>query len=251
MMQKWFSFYKEKKENNINMFCFHHAGGSAAMYKEWVNHAENINVFSIELPGKGMRRMETPIDNMNQLAQEIANAVKKVSSGKRIILYGHSMGAAIAFSVAKSLYKDFATLADLLIVASRQAPHLPNKDKYHSSMGDECLIAELKRMGGTPEEILNNDVILSLILPSIKSDYVLHESFIYGGEKLNIPIIAHYSEGDVDVNEGDIVEWQEVTTKSCSVEKFKGDHFFLAELGVRYFQELEQTILRNLERERC
>lgn len=243
-MKIWFPFSRDNL-TNINLFCFHHAGGSAANYKEWASESKELNIYSVELPGKGTRRNEDPILNVDNLAVKIAKAIESISKDRKVVLFGHSMGAAIAFKVAYYLEKNTDIQMQLLIVASRQAPHYKGKDKYHSTMADNYLIQELYRLGGTPQHLLGNQEFLNIVIPSIKNDYILHESFSYKGEKLNTPIIAHYSDDDVDLTELDVLCWQEVTSNEYAIKKFQGGHFFLYELGNTYLKIIEDTIIHH------
>ncbi len=227
----------------VNVFCFHHAGGLASAYKDWVSECKQLNIYSMELPGKGTRMAEAPILTIDELTEQIAKAIESISVDKKVVLYGHSMGAAIAFTVANYLEKNTDIQLQLLIVASRQAPQCKGKDRYHSTMADHYLIQELQRLGGTPQYILENQEFLQFIIPSIKKDYRLHESFSYNGQKLNMPIIAHYGDNDPDLTALDMLPWQEVTNNKCTIKKFQGGHFFSNELGNAYFNKIEDMIM--------
>lgn len=240
----WFPFSRDNL-SEINVFCFHHAGGAASNYKEWVSKCSKVNMYSVELPGKATRRMEEPIMNMEEVSVKIANAITNVSVNKKVVLFGHSMGAAVAFEVAYYLEKNANLHLQLLVIASRQAPHCRSKDKYHSSMPDHCLISELQRLGGTPQILLENQEFLNFVIPSIKNDYYLHESFIYKGQKLNVPIIAHYGEDDADLTDDDLLRWKEITNCDFTFQKFQGGHFFLYEIEDTYLMDLEKAIIHS------
>ncbi|WP_341299965.1 alpha/beta fold hydrolase [Lysinibacillus sp. FSL H8-0500] len=241
-MKIWFPF-SCNHQADVNLFCFHHAGGSASNYREWISGYRHLNIYSVELPGKGTRRMEEPILNIAALGAKVAQAIESISKDKKVVLFGHSMGAAIAFEVAHYLENYTDVQLQLLVAASRQAPHCKGKDKYHSTMADHYLIQELHRLGGTPQCLLNNQEFLNFVIPSIKNDYILHESFSYTGQKLNIPVIAHYGDEDPDLADTDMSCWREVTNNSFSFENFQGSHFYLYELGDMYVKVIEDTIL--------
>ncbi|EON73885.1 thioesterase II family protein [Lysinibacillus sphaericus] len=240
----WFPFSRDNLRE-VNLFCFHHAGGSASNFKGWVSECKQVNVYGVELPGKGTRRIEEPILNITELGVKMAKAIESISKNRKVVLLGHSMGAAMAFEVAHYLENFTDIELQLLVVVSRQAPHCEGKDRYHSTMADHYLIQELHRQGGTPQQLLENQEFINFVIPSIKNDYILHESFSYNGQKLNTPIIAHYGEDDMDLTETDILQWQEMTHNEFSIQKFQGGHFFFYELGNKYLKIIEDSIIHH------
>ena len=100
------------------------------------------------------------------------------------------------------------------------------------------LIDEMKRLGGTPDEILNNREYMNMFINRIRNDYKLHEDYNYGNEKLDIPIIAHTGDNDYGADVFSMTKWFQLTSKGAAVEEFKGGHFFPYELGEKYVRHL-------------
>ncbi|WP_304942781.1 thioesterase II family protein [Vallitalea guaymasensis] len=244
--KKWFPFkdmesLKDKKKHKV--FCFHHAGGSASTYRPWMMYDTDIDILSIELPGKATRMTEDYISNYEDLIPEVAKAINEVSCGQDYTLYGHSMGAMIAFKTAYILQNKYNNKPSSLIVAGRHAPVDDIKDRYQTYMEDDELVKELKRNNGTPSEILENEEILKVIIPAIKNDYKLNESLAYKDEVVDIPIIAHAGKEDFDANKKLMERWGLVTTDMFVIKEFQGSHFFLHDLGKEYYDD----ILKNIE----
>ena len=105
------------------------------------------------------------------------------------------------------------------------------------------MVEELKRVNGTPKDILANEEILKVLLPSIKNDYKLNESFDYKDEMLNTPIVAHVSNHDPDANLGQMERWKLVTKGDFKIKQFEGDHFFVYSLGENYYTEVSETAM--------
>lgn len=227
--ERWFPFstYGLKESEHKKIFCFHHAGGSASVYRKWTFEKKKLNFICVELPGKGTRRREPFVGNFNQLLEPLCQSIVKVSDGKPFILFGHSMGAAMAFYVANYLQKFYGVLPEKLIAAGRQAPQDEDPGEFKTYMGDDALIEELKKYNATPKEILENKELLAYVLPEVRKDYTLNESLVYHGERIDAPICINYGTEDVGATSEIMQHWNAVTTQSIQEQEFEGDHFFV------------------------
>lgn len=246
---KWFPFSKKISLNDdtILVFCFHHAGSSASVYMPWTKkNDEHIAFIPIELPGKGCRMAEDYIFNMDTISSMIAKAISEFADGRRYILYGHSMGSAVAFKTAYELEQNYSNKPLALMVSGRHSACIHFSDRYSTDMDDSALIDELKLMGGTPKEILENEEVLKIIIPFIKNDYKLNETFIYNNEVLSIPIIAYAGSKDHDASFKMMDAWKDVTTGKFSKYEYSGEHFFIFDLGDYYIDVIKNDIYNLL-----
>lgn len=247
--KNWFPFNKvgEAGKDTIMVFCFHHAGGTAAVYRKWQELNDGALAFvPVELPGKGCRMDEEYICDMQALTVIAAEAVERFADGRRIVFYGHSMGSAVAFRTAYEMEKFRSDKPELLIVSGRHSPCIHISDRYTTDMDDEALINELTVMGGTPREILENRVLMDYLIPRIKNDYRLNESFTYGGQTVNIPIYAYAGTMDTDASYDMLDDWEKVTSCGLKKREFEGNHFFLFDLGRPYVSMLKKRICSAL-----
>ena len=156
----WFPYTKiEKSSKKKNVFCFHHAGGSGINFSKWNMLSDKVRFIPAEMPGRGARICDKYDHCFKKVVYEITEAVKKEVDTLEIddfVFYGHSMGAIIAFSVACCIKKKYKISPKVLFVVARHAPQMPDPSVFKSTMSDESLIDEMKRLGGTPDEILNN-----------------------------------------------------------------------------------------------
>lgn len=246
--KKWFPFttYELMNTNNKDIvFCFHHAGGCAASYRKWTIEKGEFNFVCVELPGKGTRRKEKFISDYNLLVQELCESVLKSVGSNRFIFFGHSMGAALAFYTTFYMKKIYKRQPFKLIVAGRQAPDEENLVEFKTYMDDCALIQELERYKATPKEVLENKEILDFILPEIRRDYKLNESFSYSGEILDIPLIVHAGRNDTEANMEIMKRWENVTNKGIKIREFNGDHFFVLNSDNNYFCCLIEDLLKE------
>ncbi len=241
-MSQWFPFQENKSLNERLLFCFHHAGGTAATYRSWVGQGEEFSVFPVELPGKATRMRETFVENMEALSDQIAKAVAELSGQRDIFLFGHSMGAAIAFQVAWRLENIFHKTPVALVVAGRQPPHFPNRDRYRSDMGTDALLQEMIRISGAPDYLLQNKELQDFILPQIRRDYKLNESFCHHDEKLSCRILAYAGTKDEDASMEIMEHWNQVTSGKFELERIEGDHFFVTDAGNAFFKKMIKAL---------
>jgi len=231
-------------ENRVmNVFCFHHAGGTAASYRKWTTKLLPVRIICVELMGKGTRRGEPFIGNSKMLAQTLAQQIKAKTGSAPFCLFGHSMGAVLAFEVCCILERLYGVKPEKLIVAGRQAPQDENRSEFKTYMDDQALIEELRRYQLTPEDVLQNEQFMSYYLPEIRRDYQLSESFCYNGERTDVPVIAHAALKDAGADRKMMKRWKEVTTNHFEIREFKGNHFFVLE-DESYLAALAEDVMK-------
>lgn len=184
-----------KKEKPYQLFCFPHAGGNSLTFAKWVDRSSKIDIIPISLSERGKE------NNYNNLVGIIAEKIIAILDDRPFFFWGHSMGAALAFSVSYYIEKKYNYFPEKLIVAARQPPFDPCAKSFRSSMGLSALLDELKNAGGTPRELLESDIFREYMLPEIMNDYVLHEGFKYHGEMINSSIVAHCGTEDIEASE--------------------------------------------------
>ncbi|MEG0927541.1 thioesterase II family protein [Chryseobacterium sp.] len=258
ILQKWFPFnhrkIREENENNnafhsseerIQVFCFPSAGSGASLYRAWCNTANNrdIDFIPVEIPGRGNHITSPAAASIDELVDAFLSIFPKVVRSPYII-YGHSFGAAVAFQVAYTLQERGFQLPEKLIVAGRHAPHMKDPNPMSSASTDADIIEEIKKMGGTPDAILNHPEMLQFTLSQLRGDLRTHESLRYTGQKLQIPIEAHCATQD-DANKEIVEYWKEVTADEFQIKEFEGHHFFIQALGDLYLNSLLDTITQT------
>jgi medium-chain acyl-[acyl-carrier-protein] hydrolase len=143
-------------------------------------------------------------------------------------LFGHSMGAAVAYEVGRRLSGAGMAGPRCLIVSGRKAPgHALNRRLLHG-LPDEEFVREVARLNGIPPEVLSEPELLSMLVPTLRADYELSETYqpLPGG-RLDCPVVAYLSTSDPEVEYTQMLAWRETTTGDFSVRVFRGDHFYL------------------------
>jgi medium-chain acyl-[acyl-carrier-protein] hydrolase len=226
----------------LRLFCFPYAGGGAQIYRHWSSSLPpSVEVCAVQLPGRGNRLMEPPFTSITDAVAHLTAAFAPLLD-RPLVLFGHSMGALISFELARSLRRTYGVEPRHLFVSGRRAPHIPRTRPPIDQLPDPELIEELQRLNGTPREVLDNEELMQLMLPTIRADFALVRSYRYEPDApLACPITALGGLQDEDVPREQLEAWREHTAAACTVRMFAGDHFFL--------QSAEPLLLRVLARD--
>src|SRR5262249_40395513 len=146
---------------------------------------------------------------------------------QRYALFGHSMGAVIAYEVARRCSAACTPGPSCLIVSGRKAPALPASRRRLSALPDDEVVSEVARLNGIPRQVLDEPELLAMVVPALRADYELAETYrplpVPGG-LLSCPVVAYMSTSDAEVEYAEMLAWREVTTGEFSVRVFRGDH---------------------------
>ncbi len=213
----------------LRLFCFPYAGGGASAYRQW-NHGfpEGIDVHALQLPGRETRISESAIDELSVLLERLVAAIQQYLDFP-FAFFGHSMGALIGWELARSLRSSCDIEPTHIFVSGSHAiPRVRNELGKFGALPDAVLIAELKKLNGTPAEVLENPELISLILPAIRADFRLLSSYVYQpGELLHCPITVLGGDGDPSVPPHELSAWATLTTGDVDIRVLPGGHFFL------------------------
>ena len=224
-----YSFVPENE--NLRLFCFYYAGGSASFYAGWNNFlADDIGVYPYEIAGHGERAGESQAKSINEIAAEAAEAISRYSD-KPIILFGHSMGGDIAYKTAYLLENEYKiSLKGLFISGS--VPCFADAGKYNNiimtELDDDEFCRDLIEFGAIDKRIFRIRNFNELYLPVIRNDFNLTESFVPDkGEKVNCDITIYGGESDRIIPSLLLGGWDDFTNGSIKVKIMNGEHFFV------------------------
>lgn len=239
----WVTCPKPNPEASLRLFCFPYAGGSALSFRSWPTKLPpTIEVCPVEFPGRGMRLNEPPFAQLFPLVEVIAQSLLSYLD-KPFAFFGHSMGGLTSFEVARLLHRTHACSPIHLFVSGRRAPQIPSSTPHVHTLPDADFIEELRRLNGTPEEVLANDELMQLLLPTLRADFAVLETYTYQPDSpLNCPITAFGGLQDPDVSCEMLEAWKKQTSAAFSLRLFLGDHFFIDTAQSLLLQSLEQTL---------
>lgn len=225
----WFLFQNYRHFANINLFCFHHAGGAASFFIDWQKHLPALaQLIAIQLPGRESRYSEPFLSDIGLIVDKIIEN-EKVFIQKPCVFFGHSFGALIAFELSRQLQSKKLSQLKGLIVSGHCAPRfLAEREKLHALPDDEFLERIKEKYGGLSHEILSCPELLSLILPRLRADIYASENYSYSKTTpLDCPVFVFNGAKDLSIDRDKLFAWGEETTNSMKLYGFSGDHFFV------------------------
>jgi medium-chain acyl-[acyl-carrier-protein] hydrolase len=224
----WFLFPKPNPHASLRLFCFPYAGGRASNVRLWPdNLPRSVEVCAVELPARGRRMKETAFTRITPLVESITHSLYHYLD-KPFAFFGHSMGALISFELARQLRREYGKQPAHIFVSGRRAPQIPDRDPPTNALPETGFVAELRRLNGTPKEVLEHSELLQFMLPVLRADFEVNETYEYTpAEPFSCPITALGGLQDKEVKRSDLEGWQEQTSGSFVLRMFPGDHFFL------------------------
>ncbi|CAM3801991.1 Oleoyl-(Acyl-carrier-protein) hydrolase [Nocardiopsis rhodophaea] len=181
----------------------------------------------MQYPGRQERRTEPLIDDLIELADRISEELPAWLDRPTAFL-GHSMGASLAFEVARRLERNGSRI-ECLLLSGRQAPR-PSAHGGARILGDDELVEEMRKLSGTNDAVLEDPEIVRMVLPAIRSDYRALATYRYlDGGDVSCPIVALVGDKDPKVTVEGAKAWCEFTSGLFRLEVFPGGHFFLSD----------------------
>ncbi|MEU1297185.1 alpha/beta fold hydrolase [Streptomyces sp. NPDC005840] len=228
---RWFRRYHRPVDDTprTRLICFPHAGGAAGGYAALARRlAPRLDVYAVQYPGRHDRRHETPEHSLTALAARIAERLLEGTRGP-YALFGHSMGALVAYETARVLARHGAPAPARLILSGRGAP-TTTPDPHDRLDGDDAILAAVRRLGGTGAAVLDNPELLALALPVLRADYAALADYRWTAEPmLSTPLSIFAGTDDPLVPQRAAAAWADLTSATSETLMFPGGHFYLGD----------------------
>ena len=221
-MKGWLRF--EASDARLALLCLPHAGGGAGSFNRWLDlFPPRIAPVRVQLPGREDLAKERPLDRLDEVVGELTAQIRQ-RIDLPVVLYGHSLGALIAFELSYALAAAGMPPGHLF-VSGRRAPHRnPRRDPIHQ-LPDEEFGAALEAMGGTLGS--RKPAFLRYAIPLLKADLAMSEGYVHRSRpRLTCPVDAFFGTADPIVDTDEIEAWSEHTDGEFTIHTYPGDHFF-------------------------
>jgi pyochelin biosynthesis protein PchC len=224
---RWLRTRTPRPSAALTLVCLPHAGGSASYYRDWgARLPASVEVRVVQYPGREERLVDEPVDDMATMADTLADVLAPLFD-RPVVLFGHSMGAAIGYEVTRRC-EDRGRPPALLVASGFVAPHRRTPRDLHAR-DDDALVAEIARVSGEDAAALADPDLRELLLPMIRADYRLIERYAPAAPPpVSTPLVVYRGEADPDVDAARGEAWRELTASGELREHraFDGGHFY-------------------------
>jgi surfactin synthase thioesterase subunit len=224
----WFRRYVPAQNPSARLVCLPHAGGSAPFFRPMaLALGRDVDVVAVQYPGRQERRAERPIADMATLADRTAELLRGRPE-LPLTLFGHSLGAVLAFEIARRLEDE--RRAPVRIYASGRRGPATHRDERIHRLDDAGIMAELRKMNGTVSIVLDDEELMRAALPSLRADYTAVETYSCSPDAaVSCPITVLTGDNDPKTTIDEAKEWERHTTGGFDIQVYPGGHFFLSD----------------------
>jgi len=219
--------YRNRDNQKLRLFCFPYAGGSAASYREWSDAlAGHVDVVAIEYPGRGARRREQLLTRITGMVDALLPDITSAIDGP-FAVFGHSMGSLVIYELLRRLLAN-GVQPVCVVMSGCKPPSIREAGPNLHELPDDEFIEELRKLDGTPEEVLADAELMSIAFPILRADFEAVANYSEQGKlELSCPVFAYGGMEDPNVAIEELERWSEITRASCTIRAFPGNHFFL------------------------
>jgi len=234
----------------LRLFCFPYAGGGASGFYAWANELpSDVEIIGIQMANLKSRFKESPTKSVKSVVEMLAYAIYP-KLNKPFSFFGHSLGALIGFELARKLSKQYGFRPIHLFVSGMRAPQITDsRAPIHSLKESEFLVELHRRYEGLPDEFLQCPDIMKDLLPGLRADFKMYESYTYIDDNpLDCHITAFGGLQDYSVSRKDLEAWRNQTMRAFALYMVPGNHFFIYYERKYFLRLLSNEIIKTLER---
>ncbi|PDP88530.1 thioesterase [Glycomyces fuscus] len=225
--RSWLRRFRPRPGARTRLVCLPHAGGGANAYRSWAALLPpGVDLVCVQYPGREDRLGEPLVDDMATVVGAVAEELAPLLD-RPYALFGHSMGSAVAYELARTLRAAGLSEPDRLFASGRRAPADAPPGRVHLA-DDDAIASELVRLGGTRREVLDEPGLREAVLGYVRNDYRLVERYTpFPGPPLSCPVSVFLGDADPEVDADLARRWSATTSGRVDVRVFAGDHFYL------------------------
>jgi len=243
----WVQRFLPRPHCDVRIFCFHHAGVGAAVYRPWaLAMSADVEVCALELPGRGNRLGEPPLEDVAQMvAQCLPQLLPELD--RPFLFFGHSMGAVLAYEVALALLHAGKAMPEHLLVSGRRPPHVPDPCSPLGDLPDHAFLTEInRRYGGIRPELLAHPDVMALLLPALRADIRALDRHRPAQPRppLPCPITAMGGDADSVTPIEHLEAWRPLTAAPFDLKQYRGDHFYLEPRRAELLADIDAVLRR-------
>jgi len=219
------------------------------VFHPWPDHLpKGVEVCALQLPGRGGRLREPTFTRVSQLIPIVAEVILPYLD-MPFAFFGHSLGAFIAFELARQLRRQLDLQPAHLFVSGQRAPQMPDPHPPIRHLPDGEFIEEVRcRYNGIPETVLQTPELMEILLPSLRADFSMNETYRYlAGDPLNCSISCFGGMDDRSRTREELMAWRAQTVGSFELKMIPGDHFFIQTAQIPLLRVVSRELDQLLE----
>jgi medium-chain acyl-[acyl-carrier-protein] hydrolase len=215
-------------DDPLTLLCVPHAGGSARVFHGLGLALPGTRMVPLELPGHG-RRMGEPLgSDFGAALDDLVRHSAEHTRGPYVLL-GHSLGAMLAFELARH-WTSSGRPPTALVLVGRNSPTWPRLLPLIHRLDTPAFMAAIRELGGTPPQLFDSPELVELFAPLLRADLTISETYrLLPGGMLDCPLWICAGAGDTMVDKLGMRDWSRYTTGRVVVEELPGGHFVLDE----------------------
>lgn len=213
----------------LRLVCFPYAGGTASAFRTWTSTLpHDVELCAIELPGREGRFRECAVRDLRQVVAMLASDWERYGYSEPSVFFGHSMGALLAFELTRELRRRKIPTPIHLAVAGHGAPQAPKLGRLLSDLPEDQLLEEIRQLGGTPDHALRDRELLTVLLPTLRADLAICDTYEYvNDDALPCSVSVYVGRADPRVTPRSTIAWEAQTRGSFRIVVLPGGHFFI------------------------
>jgi medium-chain acyl-[acyl-carrier-protein] hydrolase len=246
-MSQWVTVSPSRGRGLGRLFCLPFAGGGAVAYHSWTERIPaDIELVRVHLPGREIRLRESLFTRIASLVDILAEELP-VWMDRPFAVYGHSMGALVAFELTRELRRRNLRAPAHLFVSGYRAPHLPPSEPPFSHLPDAQFIDRVRQYGGIPNLVAQSEELMEIFLPILRADFEMMETYVYKEETpLECPFTAFGGLADPKVTRERILAWKMHTSMNFRAHFFPGGHFFIQDSELLVLNKINLILTESL-----
>lgn len=246
-MSSWFKKYRYSGVATLRLFCFPYAGGSSTIFNGWEKRLPaEVDIFALQSPGRGSRFAENPVSclktKINTIYKEIIPYMDLPS-----IFVGHSNGALLAFELARKLISLEVGDVKHVVLSAKRAPQLSPIREALYNLPQDKFIEKLRGYNYTPNEVLENEELMELLVPMLRADFALSDTYKFEDEsRLTTSTTLFWGNQDNDISKDDMLAWKKCIDGQVNLIEFDDGHFFIDSSKSKFLEELNKIVKLHL-----
>ncbi|MGE7433793.1 ACP S-malonyltransferase [Kitasatospora sp. NPDC001175] len=208
------------------LFCVAYAGGDERAYAGLTEHLPDVDVVTLERPGRGRRSSEPLLRELPAIVDDLLRQLRNRLDAP-YALYGHSLGARLAFLLCHRLREEGLPAPAHLFVSGESGPAIPSRERHTWELPTDAFWAHLKQLGGIPAELWEHEDLMAYYERVMRADFAALGAYEHeDAPPLDVPVTAMTGESEW-FTQADVDAWQRESTRPLTTHRFPGDHFFI------------------------